>query len=263
MSSPFDGIPAPLYKNGDLVWLPMIETKTEQHPCPDCNDTKIWRCEAPSGLVGEISCPRCVPGFRISSVNIPTLNFQRAVPRVRSLTIGSVKIDTAAQDAVCYMCLETGIGSGSVYREELLFPDEVSAMAHAYQMANEKSEEYAARPEAMKSAVLGKQPVTLAALAAIEQRHTEYYTQRDRLIELCTGIIEPNENDSDRPQTFDDLVEHIRDEYESAMKSRHSSPGLLAKIANLMNEISEATTLPGSTQAKMDEIIGLLEDLRA
>jgi hypothetical protein len=261
MSDTLAGLPVPRYKIGDHVWFPMTEQKTSQHPCPDCHDTKVWSCTSPAGLEGTIACPRCVPAYRISGADLPTLNYVHALPLVRRLTIGSVRIDTGAQDTVCYMCHETGIGSGSVYREALLFPDEESAKVRAAQMADEKTQSHAAQPKAMMAAILGKMPVQVASLAAMEARHKEFYTQRERLIELCTSIIEPNENDSDRPQSFDTLVEHIRDEYESAMRSSVSSPGLLAKIEALMKELKQ--TYPLLVETRMDDILGLLADLRA
>ncbi len=65
---------------------------------------------------------------------VPSLARQRAVASARTLTIGSVRIDTAARDysePVEYMCVETGIGSGSVYRESHLFETESAALVAA------------------------------------------------------------------------------------------------------------------------------------
>jgi len=44
-------------------------------------------------------------------------------PEVRSLTIGSVRVDTAAKESerISYMCEETGIGSGAIFYEHDLF----------------------------------------------------------------------------------------------------------------------------------------------
>jgi hypothetical protein len=39
---------------------------------------------------------------------------------IDEVTIGSVRIDTADENPVAYMCKETGIGSGSIYYEKNL-----------------------------------------------------------------------------------------------------------------------------------------------
>lgn len=52
-------------------------------------------------------------------------------PCVRSLTIGSIRIDTNDSDPVSYMCAETGVGSGNIYSEQTLFATQDAAEADA------------------------------------------------------------------------------------------------------------------------------------
>lgn len=72
-----------------------------------------------------MDCPRCTRrgGWNDSL----SLEYTRHVPYVRRLTIGSVRMDTADERPFSYMCVETGVGSGSVYGEESLYADKATA----------------------------------------------------------------------------------------------------------------------------------------
>jgi hypothetical protein len=60
-----------------------------------------------------------------------------------------VRIDTASDTPIEYMCAETGVGSGSIYREEALCPDEGQALAVATAIAAVQTGEMAEKPEAL------------------------------------------------------------------------------------------------------------------
>ncbi|AZO39689.1 hypothetical protein EJ076_34970 [Mesorhizobium sp. M7D.F.Ca.US.005.01.1.1] len=69
-----------------------------------------------------------------------TLDYTAHVPAVERLTIGSIQVNTAPDSYDTgnrYMCWETGVGSGSVYRESDLFDNEASAKLSAEFKANE------------------------------------------------------------------------------------------------------------------------------
>lgn len=120
------------YDIGDVVWHASINTERRSHPCPDCLGSKVWKAESPAGGVFEAPCPRCTEVY-MSNRDL-SLDYAQWTPFVRKLTIGLVQpnghaySDGPPQNQ--YMCHETGIGSGSIYRESVLFATEEEARAH-------------------------------------------------------------------------------------------------------------------------------------
>jgi len=57
--------------------------------------------------------------------------YQAFDPSVSKLTIGSVRVDTSDERGTSYMCIETGVGSGSIYYESDLFSTHDEAMTVA------------------------------------------------------------------------------------------------------------------------------------
>mgnify|MGYP001162014749 CR=1 FL=1 len=118
------------YSVGDRVYLATTVSTRKQHPCPDCLGSREWKAVAPSGREYSFVCPRCTTSFRHHTE--ASLEYTEMDPVVRALTIGSVRIDTNSDDgAVEYMCVETGVGSGTIHRERNLFEDEASALEAA------------------------------------------------------------------------------------------------------------------------------------
>lgn len=118
------------YSIGDVVWYASTATEIKKVPCPDCLGANKWTVVSPAGIDYEFSCPRC--SSRWSSTDDMRLDYVVAVPSVRSLTVGYVRMEM--EDGVPrwqYMCEETGIGSGSIYREEDLHPTELMAQSAA------------------------------------------------------------------------------------------------------------------------------------
>lgn len=123
---------------GDAVWHAFTATETRQHPCPDCHDTHKWKAVSPAGSEFDVPCPRCASGYQSDqSLN---LKYTVLAARARKLTIGQIKASTATGDDYdagnSYMCLETGIGSGNIYREADLFSTEAEALQAAQVKAN-------------------------------------------------------------------------------------------------------------------------------
>lgn len=137
------------YNIGDVVWLATTNVEQRIAPCPDCLGTKVWKATSPAGTDYEFPCPRCATN---SSIQELSLKYCTYVPDVQKRTIGSVRHDTRHwvgqneneqdqyQPITEYMCHETGIGSGSVYKECTLFPDEASALIEAEKLAQEANE---------------------------------------------------------------------------------------------------------------------------
>lgn len=116
----------------DVVYYASTTTERKQHPCPDCLGTKKWKATSPAGGEYEFTCPRCSTSYR--SEHDLSLDYSVFVPSARRLTIGSVRTDSAGKTQ--YMCVETGIGSGSLYDETRLFSTEDEALIAAQALAN-------------------------------------------------------------------------------------------------------------------------------
>jgi hypothetical protein len=165
-----DMLPTPRYKIGDTVWRSYTEHTTEMLPCPDCLGTQTWKVITPAGTEMTAQCQRCENSTYLRSnakEDIPSLSVRKWMPRVRSLTIGSILIDTSKDsDPVEYMCRETGIGSGSVYYESTLYSTREEALACAEAQAAAQTEDVRREPSQLTARKLAKLTVTLAAHAA-------------------------------------------------------------------------------------------------
>lgn len=115
------------YSIGDVVYHASIRTVTKQHPCPDCKGERKWKAVSPAGAEYDFACPRCSANFQSNSDL--SLKYQQFEPFTSRLTIGSVRSDSHSDRKVEYMCIETGVGSGSIYAEADLFPTEDEARA--------------------------------------------------------------------------------------------------------------------------------------
>lgn len=122
---------------GDVVYYASTTTEQKQHPCPDCLGTKKWKAISPAGGEYEFACPRCRSGYRAD--HDLSLDYSIFVPASRRLTIGSVRTDSA--NTTQYMCVETGIGSGSLYDESRLFSTEDEALVAARALANKSNDD--------------------------------------------------------------------------------------------------------------------------
>jgi hypothetical protein len=128
------------YGIGDKVWFARTETERRQHPCPDCNGTKQWKAISPAGEEYDFSCPRCSASY--SGKHEMSLAYSAYTTSVRQLTIGSIRHDTykdGFSSGTEYMCVETGVGGGSVYKEGQLFSTKEGAEAAAALMAAEQN----------------------------------------------------------------------------------------------------------------------------
>ncbi len=123
---------------GDTVYRAWTITTQKQHPCPDCLDTRKWLAKSPAGQEFGFACPRCGPGYK-SDCDL-SLSYTAHEPTVEKLTIGSVRLDTNnKENPVDYMCVETGVGSGSIHREEYLHPSKDAAQEHSQLLAVERN----------------------------------------------------------------------------------------------------------------------------
>lgn len=121
---------------GDVVYHASTNLVIKQHKCPDCKDKREWATISPAGGSYTFACPRCTAAY-ISSRET-SLSYHEHESVVERLTIGSIRLDTAdSQGSVSYMCEETGVGGGRVYRENHLFRTMATAMDAAEQIASQ------------------------------------------------------------------------------------------------------------------------------
>lgn len=124
------------YSVGDVVYYASTTTESKKHDCPDCKGLRKWKAISPAGKEYTFECPRCSASY--NSDRDLVLDYSAYTPVVQRRTIGSIQVNTAKDSygaGNSYMCIETGVGSGSVYREAQLFASESEAMAAAQEMA--------------------------------------------------------------------------------------------------------------------------------
>jgi hypothetical protein len=125
------------YSVGDVVYHASTVSTQKQHPCPDCLGTRKWTAQSPAGGEFEFTCPRCSASYQ--NDRDLALNYAAYAPCAGKLTVGSIQVDTAPNaygHGNRYMCVETGVGSGSVYDEARLFETEEEALRAAQAMAD-------------------------------------------------------------------------------------------------------------------------------
>lgn len=128
------------YSVGDVVYFASTVTERKRHDCPDCLGTRKWTAQSPAGGEFEFACPRCSASYQ--NDRDLSLDYTAYAPTAGRLTIGSIQVNTAPgsyDHGNRYMCVETGVGSGSVYDEARLFDTEDAALAAAQAMADEQN----------------------------------------------------------------------------------------------------------------------------
>jgi hypothetical protein len=131
------------YDIGETVWFATTETVRKRHACPDCLGETKWSVTSPGGKDYTFPCPRCTATYH--SDRDMSLDYSQFSPVARRLTIGSIRTDSHPafddEQRVEYMCRETGIGSGSIYREAHLYSTEDEALKAAQADADKRNAE--------------------------------------------------------------------------------------------------------------------------
>ena len=108
-------LPTPKFEVGDKVYVGEVHMRESHITCTECKGTGAWKITTPKGSEFEIRCQAC------RQRKERNISVWKATPEVARRTIGSVQIDTSDEHPVKYMCKETGIGSGRVYKESKCF----------------------------------------------------------------------------------------------------------------------------------------------
>lgn len=126
------------FSNGDKVFYATTHSAYKALPCTECNETGRLQIQ---GKAMTVACQECSGrGHRPS--------YSEIVAHAEPLTIGRVGVEITDSPGLegesmfsnygpqqerreHYMCLETGVGSGSVYNAEDLFATEAEALERA------------------------------------------------------------------------------------------------------------------------------------
>lgn len=118
------------YNIGDKVWRITYNEKNIPIECPACRG--LAKVLYPDGQ--ERNCVECY-GRGLRNFKTECKWFVES----KSLTIGMIRIiQDGRSKRVEYMCLETGINSGSVYKEEYLFLAKQEAIDLCKELNNKK-----------------------------------------------------------------------------------------------------------------------------
>lgn len=196
-------IPIPRYAVGQVVFYASTHSSSDRFDCPDCLGQKQWTVTSPAGGEWKVSCVRCGGAGTIGC-------FKHAGDVVR-LTIGSIRINTyishGDDEHVEYMCNETGVGSGSIYRESRLFPDEASAKVYADLLGHEATERHYADEDRKKER---QTFITLSQYqlreASVKEAQDAVWEANFRLTRLLEHICELDEH----PSGFNDEANDMR-----------------------------------------------------
>ena len=119
------------YAVGDKVFYASAHLEETPEPCPDCLGQKTWQVTTPAAEVFDVPCETCMAGYASTGLK----GRWQYTPHVSHLTIGSVRFDSTAHPPATYMCAETGVGSGNVYGEDVLFINNQEALKAAVRLA--------------------------------------------------------------------------------------------------------------------------------
>ena len=192
------------FRIGDVVFKAATVQDSKQHPCPDCLGSRKWTATSPAGGEYTFECPRC--STRFQSHDALCLTYTVRSPSVAKLTIGSIRVDTADNNPVSYMCRETGIGSGTIHYEHDLFATEEEATAAANLRAAKETAEIDWISKLYdKTLSLSDYQLENAVTAATRKARIDFEVAADNLI-----------NDLDESETRGDVRARV-DEFKKAI----------------------------------------------
>lgn len=234
-------LPIPRYAIGQTVYHPTIDRTTEALPCPDCLGARKWRAVSPAGEEHETACPRCTDHHyaRSGRDDLPALAVVRYVPRADRLTIGSITVKThpyRGDDHVEYMTSTTG--SGSIYRESHLYPNEMSALGAATIQATIKNAKVEATPQVTKSRAFSGLTYTDAAIAALNDNiFSSWQAFRSLTYAIESALPDDPKNDNDDQRAMREEIERYGKYGGTYLPiERHPIDALIEAFTVLMND---------------------------
>ncbi len=203
-------LPQPKYYIGARVWTAEIGGKRVALDCPDCKGTRVWTATSATGEQFQIDCPRCTSTTRLFSghngQSMPDLYRRVVTASAISLTIGSVRIDTARTPQVEYMCVETGVGSGRIYHEANLFATEEEAQTVAVAMAAEGQAELDRSPNQMLAADFAGRTLQAALKRASQQDNWHAWDTARHYQHAIERLMERDDLSSELKEDLEELL---------------------------------------------------------
>lgn len=116
------------YSIGDQVYVAHAVYGTRRETCVDCDGKGEFQV---NGKPFTLICPVCCGAWDEKRGWREIHEWQ---PKVELLTVGQVRVQRGGDDdRTEYMCLETGVGSGSIWKEDDLLPSRDLAETRAAQ----------------------------------------------------------------------------------------------------------------------------------
>lgn len=237
-------LPVPKFYIGQKVWLASTETKSNKWPCPDCKDSREWTTTSPVGEQFKIECPRCI-GY--SPRDLPSLSRNIRTPYTSSLTIGSVRLDTAARnkdECISYMCHETGVGSGSIYYEGCgergLYGSLEEAQKAADRMSQGEQKVWDNKPVTLIAKEFSKFPMKVSLKNASKADNWHAWDRARSLREAIDMVLEKETLDENVRELLEDAIE------EKSWITPHPIDNFLDAVEDLLadqykNEMADST----------------------
>lgn len=122
------------FQKGEKVFVASYTSSERRMPCPDCNGSMKVKLVCHDGREEEVECTACKYGYEHRGT-IEIFDFS---PLVEELTVGSIRYDDGRSEESpwSFMCIETGVGSGTVHKPERMSKDREEALKIATVLAD-------------------------------------------------------------------------------------------------------------------------------
>lgn len=128
------------FAKGETVFSAETEWAEKWVSCPDCLGTCKWLVVFADDTSEQVECQTCKRGYNPATGKI---DIKQHTPRVRKVTVGSIRYNDRDAKPFSYMCEETGVGSGRVYYDDDLFTTEEEAVKRAREKYEEQMQHIA------------------------------------------------------------------------------------------------------------------------
>lgn len=191
------GVPIPKYGIGSTFWRARVDSRTEQLPCPDCLDTRVWKVTSPVGTEHEVVCPRCSERSGYTTLGmgrVPSLSYTVYVGAAELFTVRGMDIRSHGHDEpgrpdtrISYYSSPRG---GSVMYEHQAYDSEETARTVAQLQANEMNAKQTTTVERMEKARFATMRFREAAMEAAHETANNAWWAYTFLKEDVVGSIE-------------------------------------------------------------------------
>jgi hypothetical protein len=222
-------LPQPQFEVGQTVFSVDVDRQSRRYTCPDCHDTRTWTATSAAGEVFKVNCLRCSQSY--SNIDrLPSLEYQVGTIRVKTLTVGSIQMDTNPCEGASiyrYMCSETGVGTGRVYNEGGpygLFTTEAEALAYGEIARKQEDARIVAQPSHLRAEYYAARTLATAMPHLWRGEIYDAWRQARDYHEAIEAVINDGEDHcGDRIESLEQAQDYLRDAIaERPWRSRRS-----------------------------------------